>query len=109
MNATNEIAFGLLSYYTGNISGGANVGLLPAPYYWWEAGAVWNGLINYWHYTNDSTYNDITAQAILANVGPAYDFIVPTQVGAVMTSQCMYMLTFYSVSMKAMTIRLFGA
>ena len=37
--AASSIVYDMLStYYTGNKTGGANVGLLPQPYYWWEAG-----------------------------------------------------------------------
>ena len=46
------------------------IGTLPAPLYWWEAGAVWGGMIDYWAYTNDSSYVTTTQQALLAQVGP---------------------------------------
>ncbi len=54
--AASTIAHGMMSYYTGNQTGGTP-GLLPAPYYWWEAGAMFGSLIDYWYYTGDSTYN----------------------------------------------------
>ena len=54
--AASTIAHGMMSYYTGNLTGGTP-GLLPQPYYWWEAGAMFGSLIDYWYYTGDSTYN----------------------------------------------------
>jgi mannan endo-1,6-alpha-mannosidase len=63
-----------MSYYKGNLSGQIP-GLLPGPYYWWEAGAMFGALINYWHYTNDTTYNDVTMQAMQFQVGPHNDYM----------------------------------
>jgi len=68
----------MMKYYTGNITDTAQtVGVLPAPYYWWEAGAMWGALLDYYHYTGDSTYNNITTQALLSQVGPLSDYMVP--------------------------------
>lgn len=38
-NVASEIAYDLMSYYTGNRTGDVP-GNLPSPYYWWEAGAM---------------------------------------------------------------------
>ena len=67
-----------MSYYKGNLTG-MPVGLLPDPYYWWEAGAMFDQMIHYWFYTGDTTYNDVTTQALLAQVGPENDFMPPNQ------------------------------
>jgi mannan endo-1,6-alpha-mannosidase len=67
-----------MSYYQGNTTA-SDIGILPAPYYWWEAGAVWGAMLDYYHYTNDSTYNEVTALALLSQVGPNYDYVVPAQ------------------------------
>lgn len=67
--AASTIAHGMMTYYTGNLSG-QTPGLLPQPYYWWEAGAMFGSLLDYWYYTGDSTYNDVTKQALLFQVGP---------------------------------------
>jgi mannan endo-1,6-alpha-mannosidase len=41
-----------MSYYTGNITNTeTTVGILPGPYYWWEAGAMWGAMLDYYHYT----------------------------------------------------------
>lgn len=46
-------------------------GNLPEPYSWWECGAMFGAIIDYWHYTNDSTYNDIVQEGLLHQVGYA--------------------------------------
>jgi mannan endo-1,6-alpha-mannosidase len=71
----------MLSYYKGNETGQA-AGLLPAPYYWWEGGAMFDTLIQYWHLTGDSQYNGLIAQAINAQKGPNGDFMPPNQTKA---------------------------
>ncbi|KAG0649457.1 6-D-mannanase DCW1 [Hyphodiscus hymeniophilus] len=79
-NATRIVAYGLVKYYTGNITDTQEtVGILPQPYYWWEAGAMWGALLDYYHFTGDSTYNNVTTQALLSQVGPLYDYMVPRQ------------------------------
>ncbi|KAK9364615.1 glycoside hydrolase, partial [Lipomyces kononenkoae] len=65
---------GMMDYYNGNQTGGT-VGKFTWPYYWWEAGAAWGSLLDYWFYTGDTTYNQILTDALLANVGPNYDFM----------------------------------
>ncbi|MCJ1431703.1 hydrolase 76 protein [Xylographa pallens] len=80
--AASTIAYGLMTYYTGNQSSSPVAeGTFPAPYYWWEAGAVWGAMIDYWHYTNDSTYNDVVTQALLSQVSPTEDFMPPAEAG----------------------------
>lgn len=76
--AASTIAYGMMKYYTGNITNTpSTVGVLPGPYYWWEAGAMWGALLDYYHYTGDSTYNSVVTQALLSQVGPLYDYMVP--------------------------------
>jgi mannan endo-1,6-alpha-mannosidase len=68
----------MMKYYSGNITNlPSTVGVLPAPYYWWEAGAMWGALLDYYHYTGDPTYNNVTTQALLSQVGPNWDYMVP--------------------------------
>ena len=64
-----------MSYYKGNETGQIP-GLLPLPYYWWEAGAMFGLLIEYWYLTGDATYNDVVTQALLFQVGN--DDFMPT-------------------------------
>ena len=62
-NAAATIAFDMMSYYTGNQTDNkGNVGLLPSPYYWWEAGAMWGAMVDYWYYTKDESYNSVVSQ-----------------------------------------------
>ena len=68
----------MMKYYTGNETGGIP-GNLPAPYYWWEAGAMFGTLIDYWYYTGDPTYNAVTTQALQFQVGPDNDYMTPNQ------------------------------
>ncbi|XMA07222.1 hypothetical protein WAI453_000013 [Rhynchosporium graminicola] len=75
------LAYDMMTFYKGNVSGGI-IGVLPGPppnppngYYWWESGAMWGTLIDYWHYTGDSSYNDVAAKGIQAQVGEDLDMM----------------------------------
>lgn len=73
------VAADLMKYYHGNESG-QTPGILPGPppagdYYWWEAGAMWGTLIDYWHLTGDSTYNNFVMQALLFQTGPGNNYM----------------------------------
>ncbi|KAI5925101.1 glycoside hydrolase family 76 protein [Camillea tinctor] len=76
-----QLAYDLMTYYHGNESGGTP-GILPGPppagdYYWWEGGAMWGAMVDYWHLTGDTTYNDVVSQALLFQVGPNKDYMPP--------------------------------
>ncbi|XDG07509.1 hypothetical protein ABKA04_007124 [Annulohypoxylon sp. FPYF3050] len=77
-SAASTIAYGLVKYYTGNNTGDVP-GNLPDPYYWWEAGAMFGLLVEYWAFTGDTTYNDITLQALEHQVGDDADFMPSNQ------------------------------
>ncbi|KAH8595236.1 glycoside hydrolase family 76 protein [Bisporella sp. PMI_857] len=77
-SAASTVAYGLMSYYTGNNTGDVP-GNLPDPYYWWEAGAMFMGLVDYWYYTGDTTYNENTRQALIHQAGTSYDFMPANQ------------------------------
>jgi mannan endo-1,6-alpha-mannosidase len=64
----------MVSYYSGNETGDTP-GYLPDPYYWWEAGAMFSSLIDYWFYTNDTQYNAITKQALVHQAGDDRDYM----------------------------------
>lgn len=68
----------MMSYYTGNNTGD-NPGNLPSPYYWWEAGATFGTMIEYWYYTNDTSYNPTVTQAMLSQVGDNDDYMPENQ------------------------------
>jgi len=70
-----------MQYYKGNLSG-QTPGILPGPppagdYYWWEGGAMWGTLIDYWKMTGDESYNEVITQAMLWQVGPGKDYMPP--------------------------------
>jgi len=77
------IAYDMMTVYTGNQSGQVP-GLLPGglscnpnalgTYCWWEAGAMFGALINYWQYTGDTTYNSVVSQAIQFQRGADSNF-----------------------------------
>lgn len=77
-NAASTVAYDMMSYYKGNESGMPE-GLLPEPYYWWEAGAMFGQMIEYWFYTGDTSYNTVVTNGLLAQVGPHNDFMPPNQ------------------------------
>ncbi|KAI0378608.1 glycoside hydrolase family 76 protein [Hypomontagnella monticulosa] len=77
-DASSTIAFGLLKYYTGNNTGDVP-GNLPDPYFWWEAGAMFGTMIDYWFYTGDDTYNAVTTQAMLHQAGEDKDYMPQNQ------------------------------
>ncbi|KAK4232372.1 family 76 putative glycoside hydrolase [Podospora fimiseda] len=68
----------MMSFYTGTQPGGIP-GLLPQPYYWWEAGALMGSLIDYWYYTGDTKWNHVASQGLLFQVGPNSDYMPPNQ------------------------------
>ena len=77
-NAAKIVAGGLRSWYTGDRPGDVP-GNLPDPYYWWLCGAMFGSFIDYWHYTGDTTYNAITSQAMVHQIGTPQAFMPPNQ------------------------------
>src|SRR5271169_3283393 len=65
----------LLIKVSANILQGGTPGTLPPPYFWWEAGGMFMTLVDYWRYTGDTSYNDVTSQALLFQVGPNNDYM----------------------------------
>lgn len=75
------LAHDLLLYYNGNETG-QTPGILPGPppagdYYWWEAGAMWGTMMEYWHTTGDDTYNQLVQDAMVFQTGPNEDYMPP--------------------------------
>ncbi|KAJ2892736.1 glycoside hydrolase [Zalerion maritima] len=71
--AARSVAYDLMTFYEGNQTG-QTVGILPGPppagdYYWWQGGAMWGALIDYWHFTGDATYNPQIMEALLHQTG----------------------------------------
>ncbi|KAK0723891.1 glycosyl hydrolase family 76-domain-containing protein [Apiosordaria backusii] len=68
----------MMSFYSGDKPGGIP-GLLPQPYYWWEAGALMGALIDFWYYTGDTRWNALTMEGLLFQTGPNNDYMPPNQ------------------------------
>lgn len=65
-----------MSFYHGNEPGNTP-GILPEPYFWWQAGSLWGTMIDYWKYTTVTQYNDVTRQSLLFQVGPYQNYLPP--------------------------------
>ncbi|KAF5011251.1 hypothetical protein F66182_15381, partial [Fusarium sp. NRRL 66182] len=55
IDAASEAAYGMMTWYAGNETGQIPGKLVDT---WWEGGAMFMALIQYWHFTGDTTYND---------------------------------------------------
>lgn len=77
--AAKAVASNLMSYYSGD-DPGQTPGILPGPppdgdYYWWQGGALWGTMVDYWHLTGDTTWNNITQDSLLFQAGaPDYSY-----------------------------------
>jgi mannan endo-1,6-alpha-mannosidase len=58
----------MVKYYDGS-EPGHPIGVLDAPYYWWETGAMFDTLIQYWSLTGDDQFNKIVTDGMLAQQG----------------------------------------
>lgn len=67
-----------MDYYNGNDSG-QTPGMFSNPYYWWEAGAAWGSMLDYWFYTGNTTYHDILMSSLLYQVGTDWDYMPSNQ------------------------------
>ncbi|KAI0191710.1 glycoside hydrolase [Xylaria flabelliformis] len=75
-SVSSTIAYGTMSYYTGNITNTPDtIAIFPKPHYWWQAGACWGAMLDYSHFTGDPSYDDVITQALLSQVGPNFDFM----------------------------------
>jgi mannan endo-1,6-alpha-mannosidase len=73
-DASTTIVKNLLTFYPYQQKG-FTPGLLPKPYYWWQAGALWGQLIEYWAYTGNSSWNQLVSEAITFQIGPSKSFM----------------------------------
>jgi mannan endo-1,6-alpha-mannosidase len=67
------IAYGLMTYYSGNETGDVP-GNLPDPYFWWYCGAMFGHLVDYWTLTGDDSYVNQTRQALVHQAGEHRDY-----------------------------------
>jgi hypothetical protein len=67
-----------MNQYTGSNSGGTP-GLFPSPYFFWSDGAIWDGMIDYWFLTGDTSYNNAVGNALQFQVGDSKDYMPTNQ------------------------------
>ena len=70
--AASTAARGMLKYYHGN-EPGQTPGTLDNT--WWEAGAMFMTLVQYWRVSGDSSHNDITTQGLQWQAGDDHDYL----------------------------------
>lgn len=69
---------GMLDYYEGTRYGGT-VGMFQSPYYWWEAGEAFGGMIENWFLCQNDTYESLISEALLYQAGTSYNYIPDNQ------------------------------
>lgn len=70
-----------MSYYQGD-QPGKIPGILPGPppggdYYWWQGGALWGSMVDYWHATGDATWNDVAQASLVFQAGAPGNSYMP--------------------------------
>ncbi|KAI0464551.1 hypothetical protein LJB42_002166 [Komagataella kurtzmanii] len=73
-HATSLVADGLMDYYEGFHLGGT-IGMFTNPYYWWQSGAAFGSILDYWWYMENDTFHDAIMQAIVYQAGDNADFM----------------------------------
>ncbi|OAL51730.1 hypothetical protein IQ07DRAFT_620447 [Pyrenochaeta sp. DS3sAY3a] len=58
---------------------GGYPGILYPPYYWWQAGAMFGTLLDYWHYTGDDQYNEMVREGLIHQFGEHQDLMPSNQ------------------------------
>lgn len=77
-DATALIQMGMLDYYEGTRYGGT-VGMFQSPYYWWQAGLGFGGMIDNWYLCGNNSYESLIYDAMIAQTGPNYDYMPENQ------------------------------
>lgn len=78
--AAKDIQQGVWNYYEGTTYGGA-VGMFVTPYYWWNAGEAFGGLLDYYTFCDSSndTLKELIYDGMYAQTGDNYDYIPTNQ------------------------------
>ncbi|KAM0283397.1 hypothetical protein ACHAQH_002520 [Verticillium albo-atrum] len=83
--SASTLAYDLMLFYDGNQTG-MTPGLLPGPpqdglgdYYWSQAATMMSTLVDYWHLTGDTTYNDVVRQGMVHQAGEDHDYLPSNQ------------------------------
>lgn len=77
-NAATLIIEGIMDYYEG-IRYGGTVGMFQTPYYWWEAGEAFGGMIDTWAWCKNDTYEDIIYDALIHQKGSSNNYVPTNQ------------------------------
>lgn len=77
-SAASLIVDGMLDYYEGTRYGGT-VGMFQSPYYWWEAGEAFGGILDFWYFCQNTTYEELIYDALISQRGSANDYIPANQ------------------------------
>lgn len=72
------IAKGIIDYYNGDQPGNT-IGMFEEPYYWWESGAAWGSLLDYWYFTGDTKYNEQLYSSLQWQAGDNFDYMPANQ------------------------------
>lgn len=78
--ATAKIVQGEINYYMG-LKYGGTVGMFSQPYYWWQAGEVFGGWVDYYQFCQkgNTTFHDLLYEAMIHQAGPKYDYMPTNQ------------------------------
>lgn len=78
--AVGYVVDGEMNYYLGLQKGGT-VGMFSSPYYWWNAGEVFGGWVDYWAYcqSDNSTFENILYEAMYHQAGSDYNYMPSNQ------------------------------
>ena len=77
-NASKDVAQNLWDIYAtpdNQVKSGIQGLLTYPPYYWWQAGAMFGQLIDYWYYTGDDSYNSMIRDGMIHQAGEKWDFV----------------------------------
>lgn len=77
-NAATLIINGMMDYYEG-IRYGGTIGMFQPPYYWWEAGEAFGGMIDTWAWCGNDTYEQIIYDALMNQRGSNLDYVPANQ------------------------------
>lgn len=81
IESSRSLARDMMTFYHGD-EPGETPGILPGPppagdYYWYTGASFFATYLDYWHLTGDDSYNNVTSQGMLFQVGPNDDYMPP--------------------------------
>lgn len=75
-----ETIVGQFNYYEG-LKYGGTVGMVSSPYYWWNAGEVFGGWVDYWAFcaSDNDTFTEMLQDAMYHQAGSDYNYMPSNQ------------------------------